>query len=106
MSHRNSNNVGVLWASAFVIAALVITQAGRLPGPTAYAETASSGADYVLLTARSGRGKELEPDEVLYVIDNRDQVLLVYEVEDAQRNLIVARAGGSLVNLFRNARPR
>jgi hypothetical protein len=35
-------SAAVLWASAFVIAALVIVQAGRLPGPAARAEMSSS----------------------------------------------------------------
>lgn len=106
MTRHANVSVTALWASAFVIAALTIMQAGRLGGSPAYAETVAGQGDYVLLTARSGRGDETEPDEVLFVIDNRDQVLLVYEVEDAQRGVIAARQGGSLVNLFRNARPR
>ena len=98
--------VAVLWASAFVIGALTLMQAGRLPSQSAYAETAANRSDFTLLTARSGRGDEQEPDEVLFVIDNRERVLLVYEVEDAQRGAIFARDGGSLDSLFRGARPR
>ena len=94
-----------LWASAFVIAALVVTQAGRLPAPAAYAETTSSQADYTLLTADSGRGGDEAPDEVLFVIDNRDQVLLVYGIDDVRRHQVILRDGGSLDALFRRARP-
>lgn len=95
-----------LWASAFVIAALVILQAGRLPGSAAYADETAELGDYVLLTARTGKGAEEQPDESLWVIDNRDQVLIVYEFEDAQRGTLVVRGGGSLHNLFLQARPR
>jgi hypothetical protein len=95
-----------LWASAFVVAALVVVQAGRLPGSTAYAEMEASAGDYTLLTARTGRGPETRPYEVLYVIDNREQVLIVYELEDAQRGNLTVRGGGPLPALFNNARPR
>ncbi len=99
-----SPSAAVLWASALVIAALTIIQAGRLPGPAARAEMSSSHGDYTLLTARSGRGPDEAPYELLYVIDNRDQVLLVYEVAEAQRGVVTAVDGGPLDNLFRGAR--
>ena len=95
-----------LWASAFVIAALVILQAGRLPGPNAWAdEMSTTSGDYTLLTADSGRGGDVDPYEVLYVIDNRSGVLLVYEIDNAQQRRIHLRDGGSLDLLFRKARP-
>ena len=100
---QRSRHAAVLWASAFVIAALMIVQAGRLPGPSAYAETATNRGDYALLTGRSGLGRDEKPRELLYVIDNRDRVLLVYEIENIERG-IIARDGGSLDNLFRGAR--
>ena len=95
-----------LWASAFVIAALAIVQAGRLPGNSAHAETTSDFGDYTLLTARLGQGAADRPNESLWIIDNRDQVLMVYELEDAQRGTLTVRGGGSLHNLFLQARPR
>ncbi len=95
-----------LWASAFVIAALAIVQAGRLPANSAYAETAAESGDYTLLTVRSGKGPEDRPNETLWIIDNREQVLMVYELEDAQRGTLTVRGGGSLHNLFLQARPR
>ncbi len=101
---RINTSAAVLWASAFVIAALVIVQAGRLPGRPAYGEMVSTRADYTILTARSGRGRDEEPDEILFVIDNRDGVLMVYEMPDARRGKIFARDGGRLENLFQSAR--
>ena len=98
-------SAAVLWASAFVIAALTILQAGRFAGPAAHAEMSSSSGDYTLVTTDSGRGGDVDPDELLYVIDNRDQVLMVYEIEDARRRQVFLRDGGSLDNLFRRARP-
>ncbi len=101
---KRQHATGVLWASAFVIAALVIVQAGRLP--SAQAEVVSELGDYVALTAGTGKGPDERPYEALFVIDNREQVLVVYDLEDAQRGNLIVRGGGSLMNLFRNARPR
>jgi len=101
---RRSTQHVPLWASAFVILALVVVQAGRLP--SAHGETVASAGDYTLLTARSGKGPETRPYEVLFVIDNREQVLIVYDLEDAQRGTMTVRDGGPLEALFRNARPR
>ena len=94
----------VLWASAFVIAALIILQAGRLPGNAAYGDMTSDRGAYSVMTADSGRGGDEDPDEILYVIDSRDQVLLVYDIEDSRRAQIILRDGYSLDNLFMRAR--
>lgn len=94
----------VLWASAFVIMALVIVQAGRIPGRAAHAEMTSTADDIVLLTTDAGRGGDENPDEVLYVIDSRAEVLLVYEVEDARKGQIILRDGGRLERLFSGVR--
>ncbi len=103
MSQRNASSAA-LWASAFVIGALTIVQAGRLSGSAAHAEMVSTRGGYTLLTTNSGLGGEADPHELLYVIDNRDQVILVYEIEDAREGRLVLRDGGSLRSLFRAAR--
>ncbi len=107
MSRPHDRNLPVasLWASAFVIGALAIVQAGRLPGPAAHAEMATGSGDYTLLTTDSGLGPDEDPYELLYLIDNRAEVLMVYEIENAQRKQVFLRDGGSLDNLFRRARP-
>ena len=94
----------VLWASAFLLAALVIVQAGRLPGNPAYAEMGLESGGYTLLTTDSGRGGDAAPNELLYIIDSREEVVLVYEIEDARQNQIILRDGGSLQNLFATGR--
>ena len=108
MKTRQSINAAaaVLWASAFLLAAMVITQAGRLIDNPAYANQAVESNGYTLLTVNSGRGEDCDPYELLYVIDSREQTLLVYEIEDAQRRQITLRNGMNLPSLFRNARPR
>lgn len=99
-----STGAAVLWASAFILAALVIIQAGRYQGQAAHADsmTADKGT-FTVLTARSGRGPTATPHHLLYVIDSRDQTFLVYEVEDARKQRILLRDGYSLDALFREA---
>lgn len=92
-----------LWASAFVIAALVVLQAGNLPGNPAYADGVSNGANYTLLTVDSGRGGGDEgPDQIVVVIDNRNATMMGY-LTDARTGNINLLDGGSLEVLFRNA---
>jgi hypothetical protein len=50
------SSAAALWASAFVIAALIIVQAGRLPGNQAHAEMATGNGAYTLVTADAGTG--------------------------------------------------
>ena len=95
----------VLTAAAFILGALVIMQAGRLPGQPAYGEAAVFGNAYTILTADSGRGGDEQPDEIIVVIDNRAEVIMSYEVE-GQQGGIIARDGGSLPFLFRNVLKR
>jgi len=103
--HKSINTAAaVLWASAFLLAALVIVQAGRLPGNPAYAEMGLESGGYTLLTTDSGRGGDAAPNELLYIIDSREEVVLVYEIEDARQSQIILRDGGSLQNLFATGR--
>jgi len=98
----------ILWASAFLLFALIIVQAGSLPGSSAFAEMADSGGDYAALTTtigKGGGGGDEPPYQVLYVVDSREEVLMVFEIEDARSKNIILRGGGSLSNLFRGARP-
>ena len=98
----------ILWASAFLLFALVIIQAGKLPGSSAFAEMADSHGEYSALTTtlgKGGGGGDEPPYQILYVLDSREEVVLVYEIEDARSGRIELRGGGSLANLFRRARP-
>jgi hypothetical protein len=99
----NSANAS-LWASAFVIVALIIAQAGRLPGNLANAGVVADRGSYTLMTADSGKGGDTEPDEILCVIDSREQMLMVYEVEDTRRGGMIPRDGYPLSDLFARAR--
>ena len=105
MSRTNINASGAaLWASAIVVAALVIIQAGKLPGNEAHARMTSDKDDFVLLTSPTGRRGGDEDFELLYIIDNRNGMLLVYEIEDTRQGQITPRQGMDLNTLFRTAR--
>ncbi len=100
---RSSRTSPVLWASAFVLAALVILQAGQLPANPAFAGVVSNGQHMRLLSADNGRGADAQPDEVVYLIDNRTETLLLYELEGGK---IVLRDGVSLPTAFQRAAGR
>jgi hypothetical protein len=109
MNQRQSNSkinpaAAVLWASAFIIGAFILLQAGRLPVNSAHAEMVADRGSYTVMTARSGRGPDTEPYEILYIIDSREQILLVYEVEDTRKRQIILREGYSLDDQFQRAR--
>ncbi|MDZ4831548.1 MAG: hypothetical protein SGJ09_15280 [Phycisphaerae bacterium] len=95
----------ILWASAFVLAALVIVMAGRLPESPASAGMATTGTGgYTLVTASDGLGPTTQPFELLFVIDNQTQMLFVYTIENAADRRMLLRGGASLPNLFRTGR--
>ena len=95
----------LLMVSAFLIAALVILQAGKVPERSAYAGDAVTGAEgYTLLTVSSGFGKDARPYEFCYVIDNHDEMLYIYEVPQASDKRVVLRYGPPLTSLFGQAR--
>ena len=101
----NSIATSLLLATAFLIAAMVILQAGRLPQHPAYAVDAVSGfGGYTLLTASSGFGKDTRPTEFCYIIDNHDEMPFIYEVPQASDKRIVLRGGTFLPRLFSVAR--
>lgn len=75
-SHRIAPGVATLWAAAFVILALILTQASRFSGPgVAYAGNVSEVGDLVVLTAGAGNN-----EDVLIVLDSRSERLMVYGV--------------------------
>jgi hypothetical protein len=74
-----------LWASAFILAALVVVQAGRLAGDrlwgasVARADVVSRVGDYTTLTFNSGS------DDVLAVLDGRGEQLFAYRIQNQNR---------------------
>jgi len=89
-------SAAALWASAFVILALVIVQADR--SGVALGEMTTSSGGYTVLTTDGGS------DEPLMVIDQRRELLLIYQVENQTRVLLRQRV--ELPQLFTDARDR
>ncbi|TVQ62132.1 MAG: hypothetical protein EA378_06630 [Phycisphaerales bacterium] len=84
-----------LWASAFVLVGLILTQAGRWSVP-AHAEMVASVGGYVVMTTE-GSG-----EEILSVIDTRNEVLLMYAVVNQRELQLLERQ--RLPELFTSAR--
>ena len=111
MSHHTQRirpAAAVLWASAFVIAAMLIMQAGRLAPNPAYAGMATStSSGFSLVTSSDGQGPPQSPYELLYVIDSTDEVLYIYTIPNATNpasSRLELLGGGHLPTLFRAAR--
>ncbi len=101
---RRSIPAAILWASAAIIAAMIITQAGRLPGHPAYAGMAATTSEFTLVTANGGTGGDAQPDELLYVLDSRGETLFIYQMEDVKDRRLNLIGGSQLPALFRQGR--
>ncbi|MFO0782749.1 MAG: hypothetical protein U0636_03605 [Phycisphaerales bacterium] len=96
-----------LWASAFLLAALTIIQAGRLQVSEAHAAAANIGTQGVsVVTVPTGLGPDNKPYEALWVLDNRSEMLCVYYVENANagEKSLLLRYVVNVPDLFRAAR--
>lgn len=92
-----------LWASAFVIGALILVQAARVNGAAEMPSIGSFGevsemGDFVMLTADGGS------DEILIVIDSRAEQIYVYDVQNQQQVRFLERR--SLATVFEVAKER
>lgn len=95
--HRVQPGVGALWASAFVLAALVVVQAGRLgAGAQARADVSSVG-ELTILTSDTGNR-----EDIVFVMDARSDALLIYGVEN--RNRVELYQNIKLTEFFTQAR--
>lgn len=70
----------VLWASAFVLLALIVVEAGkRNSGARAMAGDAANVGDLAVLTAASGT-----EEDILCILDQRNETLSVFGVEQGR----------------------
>ena len=97
-----------LWASAFLLAALTIIQAGRLPFNAAYGAGAANqgGQGTSVVTLNTGLGPDTKPYEALWVLDGRGEMLFIYYIENANagEKALLLRQVLFLPDLFRKAR--
>lgn len=78
--HSIDGGAAALWASAFVIGALILVQAGERRGPSeAYAGNVAELGPMRLLTADAG-GNE----EVLVILNGVDETISVYGVQNTR----------------------
>lgn len=87
---------GWLWVSAGVLAALTVVQGAGLLDRPAYAEMSSQKSSYAMMTTDGGS------DEILVVLDDRNETLMVYRVENRQRVDLLDRE--ALPEVFARAR--
>jgi hypothetical protein len=97
-----------LWASAFVLAALTVVQAGRMPINAAYGAGAANqgGQGTSVITLATGLGPDSKPYEALWVLDGRGEMLFIYYIENgnAGEKSLLLRHVAPLPELFRSAR--
>ena len=109
MNHETDTNAArrgsmPLIASALVLLALILVQAGRsgesspVAPNTALAEMAAISGGYAAMTTQGQSSSE----ELLYVLDQRAERLMVYRVEN-QRDIVLQRSE-DLARVFAQAR--
>ena len=109
MQRRNAINVpaALLWACAFLLGAMTIVQASRLPLNAAYASSANQGNQGVsVVTQNTGLGPPERPYEALWVLDSRGEMLFVYYIENANAGAksMLLRDAEPVADLFQRAR--
>lgn len=98
MAERTTRFTPALWVTAGALGALAASQAVQLLESDARAELVSSAGAYTLMTA------EGTTDEILLVIDERQELLLVYRVEN--QNAVELYQRYELARIFTDARGR
>jgi hypothetical protein len=110
MSHSRPATSALLWASAFVLAGLIVVQLGRTRGPVsdgftpaALAAAAASPdgvvsrvGEYTVMTFNAGN------DDVLAILDGRAEELFLYRVRNMTEFEFIGR--DNLPGLFATAR--
>ncbi len=97
----------VLVATAIMLAALTIIQAGRIDLNAANAGAANAGSQgSSMVTIDSGLGPKERPYESLWVLDGRGEMLFIYYIENANsgEKSLLPRQAIFLPDLFRKAR--
>lgn len=95
-ARRLNHSAVSLWASALVILALVIVQAGRMdPGHMALADVAVNHAETMMLTSDAGGG-----EDVCIVLDRRAERIYVYALNQRNPELVVSE---NIADLFTRA---
>ena len=97
-SRRKVREPGWLWVSAGVLAAMIVVQGSGVFESPALAEMATTNGSYSMLTTDGGN------DEILVVVDSRQESLMVYRT--VNNNALVLLEREELSSLFTRARAR
>jgi uncharacterized membrane protein len=87
-----------LWASAAVIAALILVQGSRLTGETARADVVSTTGSLTVLTF------EGQNEDLIAVLDARSEQIMLYRV--VNRNALELQQSYSVARMFSDAANR
>ena len=96
------NTVG-LWASAFVLGGLILTQAGRVQ--TAQADSTSGSSGFSISTITSGVQLGADTYDLLWVIDDRSETLMIF-YGDVSNRVLDVRTVKNISDVFKQARPK
>jgi hypothetical protein len=97
-SGRVQFSPGLLWASAAILVALIIIQAGRMGVEPARADVVSTIEGTTALTF------EAQSEDLLATVDGRQEMLFVYRVQN--KNSLELIRSYSLPDLFAEAKGR
>jgi len=94
-----SDRSGWLWVSAGVLGALIVVQGSGLLDSPARAEMSTTSGSYSVMTTDGGN------DEILVVVDSRQESLMVYRTSGSTNDLKMLDRE-ELSSLFMRARAR
>ena len=94
------NTVG-LWASAFVLGGLILTQAGRIQSAQADSDVANNG--FCMSTITCGNQSGPETYDLLWLIDDRSETLMIF-YGDVYNKVLDVRTIKNLSDIFKQAR--
>ncbi|MBL4590590.1 MAG: hypothetical protein JKY96_01385 [Phycisphaerales bacterium] len=87
---------GWLWVSAGALAAMIVVQGSGLLDSMAYAEMSTTYQSYSMMTTDGGT------DEILVILDSRQEAMLIYEVDSTNTLKLLKRE--QLDTMFASAR--
>ncbi len=104
MKSKSNNfqmNTVALWASAFVLGGLILTQAGRIQ--TAQADSVATTGGFSMSTITCGNQAGSDTYDLLWVIDDRSETLMIF-YGDVYNKVLDLRTTKNLVDIFKQAR--
>jgi hypothetical protein len=94
------NTVG-LWASAFVLGGLILTQAGR--NQNAQADSVASSNGFSMSTITCGNQSGSDTYDLLWLVDDRSETLMIF-YGDVYNKVLDVRTIKNLSDIFKQAR--